>query len=79
MGSGVHDDGPSTGPGARTVRPDRWLGQTGCAVGPFTDRKAAERFAGLGVDFGQYTAYRQNVTQRGGDWYVEVTKTAAPR
>ncbi len=57
------------------IVPNRWKGETGCLVGPFSDSSVARYFAGYVVDFGHYSAYTYDVIAVYDSWYVEVSST----
>ncbi|MEJ2668303.1 MAG: hypothetical protein P8Z81_14620, partial [Deinococcales bacterium] len=55
-----------------TVKPNRWMGEGDCLIGPFTCRRSAAAFAGLMVDFGHYENLGRQVVVVKGTYYVEV-------
>lgn len=54
------------------ISPNRWEGQCGCAVGPFSSQGVAETFAALAAARGRCTRGRMQVFVCRDAWYVEV-------
>lgn len=65
--------------GAPVVAPNRWTGECGYLVGPFTCRRVAERFANAMVEFGQYECVCERVVTHAGAYYVEAVGVAEGR
>lgn len=63
---------------ASPIVPNRWRGECGCVVGPFSSNTVAEYFAHSVVDFGQYETVSHRVFVKGDSWYVEVSELIAP-
>ncbi|MEJ2287487.1 MAG: hypothetical protein P8Y02_02385 [Deinococcales bacterium] len=61
------------------VVPNRWQGEVGCAVGPFSSKTVADYFANRVVDFGQYEVFCLRVFAHGTGWYVEVQRRMRDR
>ncbi|HKI56334.1 MAG TPA: hypothetical protein VKB31_04220 [Trueperaceae bacterium] len=59
--------------------PNRWMGECGCLIGPFTCRQVAERFVSGMVEFGQYECVCQQVVVHSGSYYVRTTRVAEAR
>jgi hypothetical protein len=60
----------------KSILPNRWLGESGCLIGPFSCQEVAEHFANVQVDFGQYESYAERVLLIRGSWYVEVKEAS---
>lgn len=54
------------------VAPNRWHGEVGCVVGPFSYSAVAQYFADRHVDIGRYQSFRLVVRPYRDAWYVEV-------
>lgn len=78
-GSGVLVLRASGAAGARrleSVSPNRWRGECGCAVGPFSSRQVAEIFGRFAVLRGHCRRPQLRVFPYRDAWYVEVRADA---
>ena len=56
------------------VVPNKWQGEHGCLVGPFSSRAVAEYFSNYVVDLGPYPVSAERILAKGDAYYVEVQR-----
>ncbi len=57
---------------SQVVLPNKWQGESNCAIGPFASRALAEYFANPVTDFGHFDAFTCKLFAENNSWYVEV-------
>lgn len=62
----------------KTIEPNRWMGECGYLIGPFTCRHLAECFANTMVEFGQYECMSHRVMAATDGFYVQTVKVGEP-